>query len=219
MLTPEQHHQLTKIQHYVAKKLAHDFSGHDINHINRVVTLSKIILKEEPLADEFIVLASAYLHDVIDDKITDNSVQESEQLKSFLTDLALSKSQITSIFSIIESMSYRKNLEQKITLSLEGQIVQDADRLDAIGAIGIARTFYYGGNKKHIMYDPDMIAREKLSEEEYKKSNTVINHFYEKLLHLKDQMNTEKAKELALHRHHIMEQFIDDFKAEWNLKS
>jgi len=122
------------------------------------------------------------------------------------------------IFDIIENMSYRKNLTGKKTLSLEGQIVQDADRLDAIGAIGIGRTFYYGGNKHNIMHDPTILPRTVINEENYKLPNTVINHFYEKLFLLKDMMNTEKAKKLAISRHNLLVEFVKQFENEWQGK-
>ncbi|NUF49630.1 HD domain-containing protein [Gilliamella sp. ESL0250] len=203
------------IQAFVKQKLANDFSGHDMAHIERVVRLSEQILKHEPKANGFIVIVSAYLHDVIDEKVVADVNQAVMELRDYLILQALTDSEIKKIFDIIENMSYRKNLNQKKTLSLEGQIVQDADRLDALGAIGIARTFYYGGNKHHIMYDPDISPRTALNEDNYKQANTVINHFYEKLFLLKDKMNTPIAKKLAEQRHHFLVQFVNQFEKEW----
>ncbi|WP_085248417.1 HD domain-containing protein [Gilliamella mensalis] len=203
------------IQVFVKQKLANDFSGHDMAHIERVVRLAEQILKHEPKANGFIVIVSAYLHDVIDEKVVADVNQAVMELRDYLILQALTESEIKMIFDIIENMSYRKNLNQKKTLSLEGQIVQDADRLDALGAIGIARTFYYGGNKHHIMYDPDISPRTALNEDNYKQGNTVINHFYEKLFLLKDKMNTPIAKKLAEQRHHFLVQFVNQFEKEW----
>ncbi|OCG17632.1 phosphohydrolase [Gilliamella sp. App6-5] len=203
------------IQAFVKQKLANDFSGHDMAHIERVVRLTEQILQHEPKANAFIVIVSAYLHDVIDEKVVADVNQAIMELRNYLILQALTDNEIKMIFDIIENMSYRKNLNQKKTLSLEGQIVQDADRLDALGAIGIARTFYYGGNKHHIMYDPDISPRTALNEDNYRQGNTVINHFYEKLFLLKDKMNTPIAKKLAEQRHHFLVEFVNQFEKEW----
>ncbi|OCG62124.1 HD domain-containing protein [Gilliamella sp. Fer4-1] len=206
------------IQAFVKQKLANDFSGHDMAHIERVVRLTEQILQHEPKANAFIVIVSAYLHDVIDEKVVANVNQAIMELRNYLILQALTDNEIKMIFDIIENMSYRKNLNQKKTLSLEGQIVQDADRLDALGAIGIGRTFYYGGNKHNIMYDPNISPRMVLDEDNYKRPNTVINHFYEKLLLLKDMMNTQTAKKLAEPRHQFLVQFVEQFEKEWTGK-
>ncbi|MCX8596226.1 MULTISPECIES: HD domain-containing protein [unclassified Gilliamella] len=206
---------LNNVKMYVKQKLSHDFSGHDMAHIERVVKLAQKILNHQPQANAFIVLMSAYLHDVIDEKVTEDVDSAIIELKEYLRSLKLTSAEINAIFDIIENMSYRKNLSQKATLSLEGQIVQDADRLDAIGAIGIGRTFYYGGNKHNIMHDPNVPPRIKLDENNYKQTNTVINHFYEKLFLLKDMMNTDTAKQMAEKRHEILVKFVNQFEQEW----
>ncbi len=214
-LTPQQQTTLDNVKAFVKQKLSHDFSGHDMAHIERVVKLANKILNHQPQANAFIVLMSAYLHDVIDEKViadVDNAINE---LQGYLRSLNLTTEEMRAIFDIIENMSYRKNLSQKTTLSLEGQIVQDADRLDAIGAIGIGRTFYYGGNKHNIMHDPNILPRTKLNEDNYKQPNTVINHFYEKLFLLKDMMNTQTAKQIAEQRHEILVKFVKQFEQEW----
>ena len=214
-LTPQQQATLANVKAFVKQKLSHDFSGHDMAHIERVVKLANKILNHQPQANAFIVLMSAYLHDVIDEKViadVDNAINE---LQGYLRSLNLTTEEMRAIFDIIENMSYRKNLSQKTTLSLEGQIVQDADRLDAIGAIGIGRTFYYGGNKHNIMHDPNILPRTKLNEDNYKQPNTVINHFYEKLFLLKDMMNTQTAKQIAEQRHEILVKFVKQFEQEW----
>jgi uncharacterized protein len=187
-------------------------------HIERVVRLAEQILQHEPKANAFIVIVSAYLHDVIDEKVVADVNQAVIELRDYLILQALTDNEIKMIFDIIENMSYRKNLNQKKELSLEGQIVQDADRLDALGAIGIGRTFYYGGNKHNIMYDPNISPRMALDEDNYKRPNTVINHFYEKLLLLKDMMNTQTAKKLAEPRHQFLVQFVEQFEKEWTGK-
>lgn len=215
-LTNQQQIVLANIQHFVAKKLAHDYSGHDMAHIERVVKLASCILESEPNANHFIVIISAYLHDVIDEKVVGDVNHAVVELRDYLHSQPISEHEIECIFDIIENMSYRKNLQQKKILSLEGQIVQDADRLDAIGAIGIGRTFYYGGNKQNIMYDPTIPPRTSLNENNYKQPNTVINHFYEKLLLLSEIMNTPAAKKLAQKRHRFLVQFIEQFESEWN---
>lgn len=215
-LTKHQQRVMQAVKNFVEQKLAHDFSGHDMAHIERVVKLAQKILLNEPNANYFIVVLSAYLHDVIDEKVVSNVELAVDELRAFLALQDLTELEITSIFSIIENMSYRKNLSDKKPLSLEGKIVQDADRLDAIGAIGIGRTFYYGGNKHNIMHDPTILPRMSMTEESYKQPNTVINHFYEKLLLLKGMMNTQTAKKIAKQRHQFLVQFINQFEKEWS---
>ena len=214
-LTPQQQTTLDNVKAFVKQKLSHDFSGHDMAHIERVVKLANKILNHQPQANAFIVLMSAYLHDVIDEKVIADVNNAINELQDYLRSLNLTTKEMRAIFDIIENMSYRKNLSQKTTLSLEGQIVQDADRLDAIGAIGIGRTFYYGGNKHNIMHDPNILPRTKLNEDNYKQPNTVINHFYEKLFLLKDMMNTHTAKQIAEQRHEILVKFVKQFEQEW----
>lgn len=214
-LTLQQQTTLDNVKAFVKQKLSHDFSGHDMAHIERVVKLANKILNHQPQANAFIVLMSAYLHDVIDEKVIADVNNAINELQDYLRSLNLTTKEILAIFDIIENMSYRKNLSQKTTLSLEGQIVQDADRLDAIGAIGIGRTFYYGGNKHNIMHDPNILPRTKLNEDNYKQPNTVINHFYEKLFLLKDMMNTQTAKQIAEQRHEILVKFVKQFEQEW----
>jgi len=214
-LTLQQQTTLDNVKAFVKQKLSHDFSGHDMAHIERVVKLANKILNHQPQANAFIVLMSAYLHDVIDEKVIADVNNAINELQDYLRSLNLTTEEMRAIFDIIENMSYRKNLSQKTTLSLEGQIVQDADRLDAIGAIGIGRTFYYGGNKHNIMHDPNILPRTKLNEDNYKQPNTVINHFYEKLFLLKDMMNTQTAKQIAEQRHEILVKFVKQFEQEW----
>lgn len=214
-LTPTQQCIILNIQSFVRQKLADDFSGHDMAHIERVVKLAQRILQHEPNANYFIVVVSAYLHDVIDEKVVADVDQAVRELLTYLKSQKINDDEIKTIFDIIDNMSYRKNLTEKKVLSLEGQIVQDADRLDALGAIGIGRTFYYGGNKQNIMYDPNIPPRTLLDENSYKQPSTVINHFYEKLFLLKSMMNTDTAKKIALKRHKFLVDFVKIFEDEW----
>lgn len=204
---------LQQIRCYAQQKLEADTSGHSMDHIERVVQLA-IQIAEIEQADSYVVQAAALLHDVIDDKVVSNSLAEKNQLFDFLNQLDDSLSE--KVMEIIERMSYKKNLENPQELTLEGKIVQDADRLDAIGAIGIARTFYYNGHLKNKMYDPNLLPRTHLTAEEYRNQpNTAINHFYEKLLLLEQKMNTDYAKKLAKERTEFMNKFLNQFYKEW----
>ncbi|WP_283679369.1 HD domain-containing protein [Lentilactobacillus sp. Marseille-Q4993] len=211
------HKELRAIDEYVQSELGYETSGHDYTHIKRVVRLSERLLEGEQ-ADEELVLVAAYLHDVSDDKVTTDPAKKRQAMKDKLTELGYSDEFTTKVFEIIDNMSFSANLQGKHHLSIEGQIVQDADRLDAIGAIGIARTFYFGGHFGEIMYDPRIMPRQEMDKSEYRKRNTVVNHFYEKLLKLKDQMNTETAKKIAANRQQVMLAFLDEFYDEWNGK-
>lgn len=207
--------QLTKIKHYTEHLLAADTSGHDMAHINRVVNLAKYIQYREG-GDLDIILASAYLHDLIDDKIFPNPELAKYDLQQFLMEIKIESEQQELIFRIIERMSFSHQLDHAPKLSLEAKIVQDADRLDAIGAIGVARTFYYGGHKGHIMHQPDIAPRQNLTKDDYRKGSSVINHFYEKLFKIKSTMQTQTGFELAEERTKFMEQFVNEFLREWN---
>lgn len=212
MLTDWQKSSLVDIDNYIQNELKNDFSGHDIEHIRRVVFLSQQITEKEQAInrtnyDLFLILVSAYLHDVIDDKIVTDTEAKKEEVSHYLQSLNFSDTLIDDVFLIIERISFRKNKEKKQLLTNEGKIVQDADRLDAIGAIGIGRAFYYGSNRKQPMYDDE------------KNSNGVIQHFYDKLFLLKDKLNTETAKMMAEKRHNMMVTFVKQFKSEWNEKT
>lgn len=216
MLTKSQQDAIRNTEHYVQQILADDYSGHDVAHIQRVVHLAKKIQQTEPSSNEFIVIMAAYLHDVIDDKVIENVAAARQQLIEFMQQQNVYKTDLQAILDIIDHMSFSKNLAEKQSLSLEGKIVQDADRLDAIGAIGIGRTFFYGGNKKNIMHDPKVAPRTNMSREDYRKPGTVINHFYEKLFLLKDQMNTKEGIKLAQERHQFLLEFVNRFEQEWS---
>ncbi len=206
---------LRQIREFVQKELGYETTGHDYTHIERVVSLAKLILKGED-ADESLVVIAAYLHDVSDDKVTTNPEAKRQAIVDQLKAVGYDDAFITNVFAIIDNMSYSANLKEHRKLSIEGQIVQDANRLDAIGAIGIARTFYFGGHFGEIMYNPRIMPRAGMDKSEYRKRGTVINHFYEKLFKLKNQMNTPTAKKIAEHRQQVMQDFVSEFVDEWN---
>lgn len=209
----KQQKQLKAMEQYAKRVLDSDTSGHDWSHIERVVNTTKTIAKVEG-ADLFICEAAALLHDVIDDKIVQDPVDALQELKKFLTSIEVVPDEIEAIESIITRMSFKNHQENK-ELSLEGRVVQDADRLDAIGAIGIARVMCYSGSTGRPIHHPDMKPREQMTAEEYRNGeSTAIMHFYEKLLKLKDLMNTDYGKKLAKGRHEFLEMYLEQFYAE-----
>ncbi|KRK46936.1 phosphohydrolase [Secundilactobacillus kimchicus] len=211
--------QLALIQDYTVQQLSGDKSGHGLDHIHRVVTNVKMLLADEPSASYLITLTAAYLHDVIDDKLVSDVEAARQGVIELLTQAAFSQPQINTVMLIIDNMSFSKSLTtDRQPLPIEGLIVQDADRLDAIGAIGIARAIYYGGKHGEKIYDPTVKPRTSMTKAEYRNlaNETIINHFYEKLFKLADQMNTPAAKRIAQARQKVMSQFVNDFKSEWN---
>tara|TARA_Y100000310_G_scaffold137447_1_gene136323 strand:+ start:16014 stop:16664 length:651 start_codon:yes stop_codon:yes gene_type:complete len=209
---------ISTTEDFVKQQLAGDSSGHDWWHIHRVRNLALSIAKQEN-ADLFIVEMAALLHDVGDPKMHGGDTTVAPRLiGNLLSTINLTKQQKEHIMHIIAHMSFGKHLKgEEVQKSIEFQIVQDADRLDAMGAVGIARTFAFGGSKGRLMYHPDIKPNKNLTSEAYHKAeDPTINHFYEKLLKLKDLMNTETAKEIAQDRHEYMEQFLEHFYAEWD---
>ena len=208
--------QLKEIIVYTEEVLSGDMTGHNMDHIYRVVRSAEMIQKREG-GDEFIVLAGAYLHDVMDDKLVESPKKARIALHQLLQGIGVSEEQIKHLFEVIDNVSFSHGLEQTepIELSLEAKIVQDADRLDALGAIGIGRTFYYGGKKGHTMHDPNILPREQMTKEDYRVNQTVINHFYEKLFKLPDLLQTEAAREEAEKRTQLMKDFVTAFETEW----
>ena len=214
---------LTNTINFVKLKLKNAEAGHDWFHIERVWKLSKKIAENEG-GDLEIIQLGALLHDIADPKFHNGDEELALKIsREFLESENLKEDKIKKILFIIKNISF-KNRNEKAIISAENpvkelQIVQDADRLDAIGAIGIARTFNFGGFKNNLMYDPEILPKLNMSKEEYKKSNgTTFNHFYEKLLLLKDLMNTETAKTIAEKRHDFMQNFLDEFLEEWEVK-
>lgn len=209
--------QLTKIKNYAFQQLHRDTTGHSIDHLERVVCLVKKMAAHYDV-DLFIAISAAYLHDVIDDKLFGDPIQQQTNLSNFLRKIGLSSQQIQEIINIITSMSFAHNLEQQSCLNLTGQIVQDADWLDAIGAIGITRAIYFGGAHHEKIYDPAIPVRHNLTRDSYRNlaDETILNHFHEKLFLIKDKLNTPYAKQIAAKRHQFMHTFYTEFMAEWN---
>ncbi|MGL5068190.1 MAG: HD domain-containing protein [Sarcina sp.] len=201
---------------FIKEKFCGEGSGHDWFHIERVYKNACYIAKREE-ADEYIVKLTALLHDVDDWKFSDDNKTSTSTVETFLSGQGVDNVDIEKITTIIKTMSFKGGVVNSTQNSIEGMIVQDADRLDAIGAIGIARAFTYGGYKGNLMYDPKVKPQDFKTLDEVKKKNTTINHFYEKLLKLKDLMNTKTAKALAKERHDYMENFLETFYKEWNM--
>jgi uncharacterized protein len=202
---------------FVKEKLNDAEGGHDWFHIERVYKNALLIAKDTP-CDLTVVKLGALLHDIADSKFHNgDEAIGPKTARLFLESENVPEDIIKHVVNIIENISYKGgNFEKKFT-SAELDIVQDADRLDAIGAIGVARAFNYGGFKDRTIYDPNIAPITNMTKEEYKKNNApTINHFYEKLLLLKDKMNTETGKEIATERHRFMETFLSQFYAEWD---
>lgn len=201
---------------YVRLQFEQDASGHDWWHIHRVWQLAVKIAKHEH-ADLFLVEMAALMHDLDDWKLSEQQGGENRSQK-WMEKLGVPGSFIDKIEQIISEISFKGAGVDTTPTSIEAKVVQDADRLDAMGAIGIARTFAYGGNRKRQIYDPEIKPEMHIDFESYKKTNApTINHFYEKLLLLKDRMNTAYGKKLAEERHRFMKLYLDQFFKEWNL--
>ncbi|OFX43125.1 MAG: phosphohydrolase [Bacteroidetes bacterium GWA2_30_7] len=202
---------------FAKKELIKYDSGHDWYHTYRVWSISKQIAKKEK-ADMFVVELAALLHDIADAKFHNGDEEIGPIMAStFLKKNNVSSKIIEQVVFIIRNISFKSKEIEKIEKPIEFQIVQDADRLDAIGAIGIARVFAYGGFRNQKIFDPEIPPALNITKEEYKNhTSTSINHFYEKLLKLKDLMNTETGRALALKRHKFMEKYLEQFFEEWN---
>ena len=201
---------------FVKERLQNAEAGHDWFHVERVYKNALLIANAEESNIEIVKLG-ALLHDIADSKFHNGDETIGPKLaREFLESQKASEEVITHVVNIIENISFKGgNFEMKF-FSKELEIVQDADRLDALGAIGIARTFNYGGFKNRPLYLPNIPPNLHMTKEEYKNSEApTLNHFYEKLLLLKDKMNTETGKKIALERHKFMENFLSQFYAEW----
>jgi uncharacterized protein len=208
---------IEKTEVFVKEKLKDESSGHDWYHIYRVKKLAENIAEQEG-ADHFICVMAALLHDIADEKIAGTEEKGLQEVRLWLESIAVENQYLEQIISIISTMSF-KGGNQSAMQTLEGQVVQDADRLDAIGAIGIGRTFAYSGANGQLMYDPEIPVREKMTKDQYRnEKSTAVNHFYEKLLKLKNTMNTTYAKKLANERHAFLESFLEQFFGEWEGK-
>ena len=215
-LSTEQLKVIERTEVYVKKTLQGDSSGHDWWHIERVRTMA-VRLAEAEGANRFVVELGALLHDIADWKFHDGDPTiGGTRARQWLTKQGLDDAVCNDIGAIVSSVSFKGAGVKSELISLEGKVVQDADRLDAIGAIGIARTFAYGGHFNRSMYDPDVAPEQHNTFEQYKNNNgTTINHFYEKLLLLKGRLNTPAARSIAHERHRFMEEFLERFFDEW----
>lgn len=207
---------IERIVEHVKERFSGESTGHDWWHIERVRRLALRIGKAEG-ADLLVVELGALLHDVADYKLNGGDVNEGlELVKKWLRDEQFPEMTIARVLHTVEHVSYKGANVEEVVLELEGQVVRDADRLDALGAVGIARTFAYGGHKNRPLHDPEIEPVMHETFESYKNSNTpTINHFYEKLLLIKDRMHTTSARQMAEERHAFMETFLDRFMAEW----
>ena len=200
---------------YVKKMFENEYSGHDYFHTLRVFKMATHIAEKEN-ADVEIVQLAALLHDVDDFKLSPETYAQKTNARSFLQINQVDEETIEKICQIIGEISF-VGKDSVIPQTLEGKCAQDADRLDAIGAIGIARAFAYGGNHNRVMYDPDVKPHMNMSKEEYMNhKSTTINHFYEKLFLLTELMNTQTATEIAGERERYMKAYIAEFMDEWD---
>jgi uncharacterized protein len=201
---------------FVKDQLQHAEGGHDWFHIERVFKNAVLIAQDE-VCDITVVKLGALLHDIADSKFHNGDEEIGPKTaRDFLESENVSEEIIEHVIQIINNISFKGGNFEKTFSSKELEIVQDADRLDALGAIGIARTFNYGGFKNRALYNPNIAPKLNMTREEYKTNDSpTLNHFYEKLLLLKDKMNTETGKKLAQERHRFMEAFLSQFYAEW----
>jgi uncharacterized protein len=212
---------IIRTEAFVRDLLEANACGHDFWHIHRVRNLALRIAPEAG-ADPFLVEMGALLHDVADPKLNGSLEIGQKKLAGYLDTCGLSSSQRTQLENILARVSYGGELDIKVLelKSPELQVVQDADRLDALGAVGIARAFAYGGSRGHAMHDPEVLPRENLDQAAYRTGrSTSVNHFYEKLFKLKERMNTATGKMMAEERHCFMVTYLETFQREWDGRS
>lgn len=215
---------LEKIKEFTAKELAGEATGHDFYHGERVAHLAtKMYLADNEQANEnsrmvAIIQAGSYLHDTIDEKITADTEAVVEKIKKLLPEAGFVDLEVEDILFTIQHMSFSANIEHHYQLPLSGQYVQDADRLESLGAMGIARAFTYGGKHGNKIYDPEIKPAKLVSHDQYRNhKETTINHFYEKLFDLEKTMNTPSGKKEAHRRTEYMREFVQEFMDEWNV--
>jgi uncharacterized protein len=214
-VSEEQARILVAAEDYARSELRSEGSGHDWRHIERVRNLARIIARQEG-ADLYVCELAALLHDLADAKLAGDEATGQRRVREWLARHEAEPAVVERVMEIIATMSFAGGNRPPMT-TLEGRVVQDADRLDAIGAVGIARTFAYGGSRGRLLYDPDVPPQQHTSAAAYHASGApTINHFYEKLLLLKDRMNTPYARQLAEGRHAYMVAFLAEFYAEWD---
>jgi len=204
---------------FVKDSLKDAEGGHDWFHTHRVFSNAQLIAKREDV-DDFVVSLSALLHDIADSKFHDGDETIGPQKATeFLISQNVDSAIIEHVVQIIKNISFKGGNTKRTFSSIELDVVQDADRLDAIGAIGIARCFNYGGFKNRALYNPEILPNLNMTKKEYKKNTApTINHFYEKLLLLKDKMNTKTGRKIAIERHLFMENYLTQFYNEWDGK-
>ena len=214
MTHPAQDQIIKQTEEFIHQRFADDGSGHDWWHIHRVRNLALELARMEH-ANPFIIEMAALLHDLDDWKLN----PESNLVQHWIDQLHLPEAESSHILHITQNISFKGAGVSTPMTSIEGKVVQDADRLDAIGAIGIARTFAFGGSRNRLIYHPGIKPQMHQSFESYQQNQShTINHFYEKLLLLKDRMQTPGGHQMALHRHRIMEDFLNEFFQEWEGK-
>ena len=211
--------KISEIEKFVKNKMSGETTGHDFYHVARVHRTAVLLATQHMEAEIYIVEVASLMHDLGDWKVSNSGKSEKEIIENACNDLGFDKKNALQITDIITHMSFSSNVGKKNKLSIEGQIVQDADRLEALGAIGIARAFAYGGKKGREIYDPNVKPKVFVSTKDYKNSvGSTINHFYEKLFLIKDQLNTIEAKKIAIKREKFMKDFLHQFYAEWEGK-
>ncbi|WP_082096512.1 HD domain-containing protein [Paenibacillus wulumuqiensis] len=214
-ISPGKQQMLDETESFVRREMSGEASGHDWWHIHRVVQMTRRLAAAEQ-ADIFVTTMAALLHDIPDEKLNPSKEVGMQRLNGWLDSQPLEPTDREHILDIISNMSYNGGSNPPMR-TIEGQVVQDADRLDAIGAIAIARCFVYAGHVGDLMYDPEVPVREQMTAEEYRNGqSTAINHFHEKLLKLKDRINTPAAREIAEERHQYMQEYVNRFYREWN---
>lgn len=210
---------IKKAEDFVKLILEHDATGHDWFHIERVRKNALYIREHEQIGDPFVIEMAALLHDIPDEKLNESEAEGYKKLDNFFRAVQIEAGIKQHILEIISTISFKGGRIIELP-SIEAKIVQDADRLDAIGAIGIARAFAYGGKKGSPLYDPTLEVRTDLTVEEYRGGrSSTVHHFYEKLLLLKNRLHTDTAKNMAEQRHQFMEDYLHQFYNEWNGQS
>lgn len=215
--TPKQVKTVESIKFEVQKEFIDEGTGHDWWHIQRVLNMARRITQEEEQpVNMFVIDLSALLHDIADWKFhSGDDTVGPNKAREIMQRYHIEEAVINQVTDTIEKISFKGAGVESKPSTLEGQIVQDADRLDALGAIGIARAFAYGGYKEHPIHDPELAPVIHQSFADYQQGTTTINHFYEKLLLLRDRMNTPTGRRIAEERHHYIEGFLERFNSEW----
>lgn len=211
---------IIKTQEYVKNILKNEYTGHDYYHAIRVKNVANKILQKEG-GNSFVINMASLLHDVIDDKIQDSLSPDCQKFDDFFNSLTIDKSTKEEILFVINNMSFSKMLSNKVSITKELAIVSDADKIDSLGAIGIARTFAFGSKVGNKIYDPEILPEVNLTQEEYKRKGrktTSLNHFDEKLLQLDKYLLTQTGKEIAKERIEFIKIFKEKFLNEWWLK-